>query len=261
MRADYHLHTSWCDGKATPAEMAEAALAAGLDRLGFSGHSYTFFDEVWCMSPAGTAEYRREAEALREAYAGKLDILCGVEQDYYSLEPTEGYDYVIGSVHYVWAGNAFLPVDESPAHLRAGAEKGFGGDIYAFAEAYFDTVSRVPEISGCSVVGHFDLIAKFNEQEPLFDEGHPRYVRAWQAAAEKLLASGLPFEINTGAISRGYRSVPYPAPPILRYLGQRGARFLLSSDSHAPGTLCFGFESWRRQAEAWGCRFIDSPAG
>ena len=29
MRADYHLHTSWCDGKATPAEMAEAALAAG----------------------------------------------------------------------------------------------------------------------------------------------------------------------------------------------------------------------------------------
>ena len=95
--------------------------------------------------------------------------------------------------------------------------------------------------------------------EPLFDEEHPRYVRAWQAAAEKLLASGLPFEINTGAISRGYRSVPYPAPPILRYLGQRGARFLLSSDSHAPGTLCFGFESWRRQAEAWGCRFIDSP--
>jgi histidinol-phosphatase (PHP family) len=239
--------------------MAEAALASGLDALGFSGHSYTFFDESWCMSPAGTAEYRREIEALREAYAGKLEILCGVEQDYYSLESTAGYDYVIGSVHYVWGGGAFLPVDESPEHLRAGAEKAFGGDIYAFAEAYFDTVSRITEIPGCRVVGHFDLIAKFNEQEPLFDEGHPRYIAAWQAAAEKLLNSGLPFELNTGAIARGYRSVPYPAPPILRYLAERGARFLLSSDSHRPETLCFGFDRWRRELLSLGGKLADRP--
>ena len=135
MKADWHLHTRYCDGEASPAEMAEAALAAGLDKLGFSGHSYTFFDESWCMSPAGTEAYRREAAALREEYAGRLDIRCGVEQDYYSLENTAGYDYVIGSVHYILAGGEFLPVDESPEHLRAGADKHFGGDIYAFAEA------------------------------------------------------------------------------------------------------------------------------
>ncbi len=259
MRADWHLHTQYCDGAASPPEMAEAALAAGLDALGFSGHSYTFFDETWCMSPAGTAEYRREVEALREQYAGRLEIFCGVEQDYCSLESTAGYDYVIGSVHYIPADGEFLPVDESPEYLRAGAEKHFGGDIYAFAEAYFETVSRVAEIPGCSVIGHFDLIAKFNEKEPLFDEKHPRYAAAWQAAAEKLLKSGLPFELNTGAVSRGYRSVPYPAPDILRWLAERGARFLLNSDSHSPAALCFGFEEWRRRGEALGCRFIDRP--
>jgi len=261
LKADWHIHTGWCDGQASPAEMAEAALAAGLEALGFSGHSYTFFDETWCMSPAGTEAYRREVSALREEYAGRLDIFCGVEQDYHSLEPTAGYDYVIGSVHYVRVGTDFLPVDESPAHLRAGAEKHFGGDIYAFAEAYFETVSRVAEIPGCSVVGHFDLIAKFNEREILFDEGHPRYIAAWQAAAEKLLRSGLPFELNTGAVARGYRSVPYPAPEILRWLASRGAKFLLSSDSHAPGSLCYGFEEWRRKGEALGCAFIDAPIG
>ncbi len=257
MRADCHVHTRYCDGKASPAQTAQAALAAGLEQLGFSGHSYTFFDETWCMSREGTAEYRREIAALREAYAGKLDILCGVEQDYCSAEPTSGYDYVIGSVHYVPAGESYLPVDESPALLRAGARSAFGGDIYAFAEAYFDTVSRVSEIPGCSVVGHFDLIAKFNEKTPLFDENHPRYVAAWQLAADRLLESGLPFELNTGAISRGYRSVPYPAPPILRYLAARGARFILNSDSHSPETLCFGFDEWRRAAEALGCRFLE----
>ncbi len=259
MRADWHVHTRYCDGKASPAEMAEAALAAGLEALGFSGHSYTFFDGTWCMSPEGTEAYRREVAALRERYAGRLRIFCGVEQDYYSAESTAGYDYVIGSVHYVKAGNDYLPVDESPAHLRGGAEKHFGGDVYAFAEAYFETVGRVAELPGCSVIGHFDLIAKFNEREPLFDEKHPRYVAAWQAAAEQLLGSGLPFELNTGAICRGYRSVPYPAPDILRWLAERGARFLLNSDSHSPDALCFGFEERRREAEALGCRFLDAP--
>lgn len=259
MRADWHVHTSYCDGKATPAEMAQAACAAGLEALGFSGHSYTFFDETWCMSREGTEAYRREVRALRAEYAGRLPIFCGVEQDYYSAESTEGYDYVIGSVHYIKAGKDYLPVDESAALLRAGAEKRFGGDIYAFAEAYFDTVGRVAEIPDCSVIGHFDLIAKFNEREALFDEGHPRYVKAWQSAAEKLLRSGLPFEVNTGAVFRGYRTLPYPAPEMLRWLAQRGARFLLSGDCHSTSALCFGFEDWRRQGEALGCRFVDSP--
>ena len=261
MRADFHVHTLYCDGSASPREMSAAAFARGLDALGFSGQAHTPFDETWCMSPAGTKAYRREILALREEYAGRLRIFLGAEQDYYSDASTEGCDYVIGSVHYVLAGDEYLPVDESPELQRAAAEKRFGGDILAFAEAYFDTVSRVPELPGCRVIGHFDLISKFNEKTPLFDENHPRYAAAWRRAADRLLESGLPFEINTGAISRGYRSVPYPAPPMLRYLAGRGARFLMSGDSHSPETLCFGFEKWRREAEALGCVFIETPFG
>jgi len=239
--------------------MAEAAAAAGLDHLGFSGHSHTAFDESWCMSLSGTEAYISEVRALREEYSGRLSIFCGVEQDLCSGASTSDYDYVIGSVHYLEAGGEYLPVDESVPHLRAAADRHFGGDIYALAEAYYDAVSRVPCIPGCSVIGHFDLITKFNEKEPLFDSSHPRYTSAWQGAAEKLLLSGLPFELNTGAISRGWRTEPYPSPEILRWLAGRGARFLLSSDSHAPDTLCYGFTDWRTKAEAMGCIFIDSP--
>ncbi len=256
---DYHVHTSFCDGTASPAEMAAAAFRQGLSALGFSGHSHTAFDGSWCMSSAGTAAYRAEVSRLREAYAGRMKVLCGVEQDYYSEEPTQGYDYVIGSVHYLRAKGEYLPVDESADHQRRAAEAHFGGDLLAFAEAYFDTVSRVPEIPGCRVVGHFDLVSKFNEGGVLFDEGHPRYVAAWRAAADRLLRSGLLFEVNTGAVSRGYRSVPYPAPPILRYLAERGGRFLLSSDSHRPDTLCFGFDRWERALRSQGARLAEAP--
>lgn len=37
VRADFHVHTAFCDGAATPREMAEAARTAGLTALGFPG--------------------------------------------------------------------------------------------------------------------------------------------------------------------------------------------------------------------------------
>ena len=38
-----HNHTTWCDGKNTPEEMAEAAWKLGFTDLGFSGHTYVDF--------------------------------------------------------------------------------------------------------------------------------------------------------------------------------------------------------------------------
>ena len=39
--ADFHTHTSYCDGNNTTAEMAAAAFARGLRVYGFSGHGHT----------------------------------------------------------------------------------------------------------------------------------------------------------------------------------------------------------------------------
>ncbi len=241
MRADLHTHTVFCDGKNTPEEMVQAAIAKGLDCIGFSGHSYTFFDERYCMTKEGTAAYRREVAAARERHRGEILVLCGVEQDFWSEEPVEGYDHVIGSVHYVRKDGLFLPVDESAEAQRKAVEEHFGGDWYAFAEAYYELVAGVAQQTDADIIGHFDLITKFNEKNAFFDEEHPRYRAAWQKAADRLLASQLPFEINTGAVSRGYRSAPYPAPEIITYLRERGATLIWSSDSHIADTLCSGF--------------------
>ena len=114
----------------------------------------------------------------------------------------------------------------------------------------------------CQLIGHFDLIAKLNEREHLFDEEDPRYVAAWRKAADVLLRTGLPFEINTGAISRGYRTEAYPALPIRRYLRDHGARFVLSSDSHQKETLRYDFEREERICREEGFLLLDRfPAG
>ena len=48
--------------------------------------------------------------------------------------------------------------------------------------------------------------------------------------------------MNTGAISRGYRKVPYPAENLLHIFKKHDCRLILSSDSHSIDTLDFGFD-------------------
>ena len=195
--------------------MVLGALQAGCASLAFSDHSPmspAADPDGWSMKPEKVHAYRSEILRLREAYAGKLDIFLGLEQDYYSPPPGEGWDYLIGSVHCVEKGGRLLSVDSLPEDFVRSARQYYGGDFYAFAQDYYRLVGDVAEKTGCQIVGHFDLITKFNEGGRLFDTTGPRYVKAALDALDRLAERDVVFEINTGAMSRGCRTAPYPAP-------------------------------------------------
>ena len=238
------MHTIYSDGSATPEDMVLKGIDLGLDEIGISDHSWTFFDISYCMQEKNIEAYSVEIDMLKEKYGEKIKVLKGIEQDYYSTAPTSGYDYAIGSVHYLKIGDIYVPVDESPEILKDAADKYFGGDMLSICELYYDTVSDVVNKTEADIIGHFDLISKFNEKMELYDPGDPRYVSAWKDAADRLLVSGVPFEINTGAVSRGYRSMPYPSSEQIKYIQKKGGRFILSSDAHNPEYICYGFNEF-----------------
>ena len=101
LKSSVHVHSKLCDGKNTPEEVAVTAWKAGLQTLGFSGHSHTPHDLEYCMTQSRTALYKAQIAKLKERYAGKMDILCGLEWDLYSDDDPTQYDYWIGSTHYV----------------------------------------------------------------------------------------------------------------------------------------------------------------
>lgn len=244
IRTDLHIHTRWCDGKNTPEEMVLAAIEKGMECIGFSCHSYTWFEEECCIAKEKIPAYVTEIRTLAEQYAGKIRILCGVEQDYDSAEEPAWADYVIGSVHFLSHNGQFLAIDNTEEEFCRLLKEEFRGDIYAMAEAYYAKVAVVAEKTKADIIGHFDLISKYNEGGTYFDETHSRYRAAWKKAADALLAAGKTFEINTGAMFRGYRSRPYPNAEMIDYLRAAGGRLILSSDAHCTEAIGYRFEDY-----------------
>lgn len=254
--SNYHTHSNLCDGKDSLEELVQKAIELGCPEIGFSGHSYTSFDEDYCMSVEQYKEYMDEIRRLQVAYGGKIRILAGIEQDYYSEEIPDGLDYVIGSVHYVLKKGKYLSVDLSEEDFCSNVRENYGGDFLAFAEDYYKVVGDLYNKTHCDVIGHFDLITKYNEGNRLFDTHDERYVRAVKNALdsiEKSLADAYEagigtgevlFEINTGAMARGYRKEAYPADFIIAELFRRGYKLMLNSDCHDREQLLFGFEKY-----------------
>lgn len=250
---DYHVHTTFSDGENTMEEMVAAALEKGMTAIGFADHSYTFFDRSYCRKPDDRTRYFGEISRLRETYGKKIRILAGVEQDLSSRKSTAGYDYAVGSVHYLCVKGRWFPIDESKRDFETMVNTAFDGDAYAACRAYFKAVRRIAKRDDIGIVGHFDLIAMFNGDGALFDERDDRYLSAAKAAARALVAAGKVFEINTRALYKGKRSEPYPAKELREYIKEIGGTFLLSSDSHKKEELLLGFPAFEGETDGREC--------
>ena len=244
VREDFHVHSNFSDGINNPEDIVKCALDRGIERLGISDHGYSVYDPDCGMHKDRIDEYGDEIRRLKEKYKGKIDLFLGIEQDYYGIYHEKRYEYVIGSVHNIKAGDDYYTVDYKYEILEEAKKKHFGNDMYKLIECYFETVSDVVMKTECDIIGHFDLIAKLSEKYDMFDKNDDRYVSLWKKAADTLITYKKPFEINTGAISRGYRTAPYPDIPIIKYISERGGKFILSSDSHDMNNLCFEFDKW-----------------
>ncbi|MBE7023287.1 MAG: PHP domain-containing protein [Ruminococcaceae bacterium] len=91
---DFHVHSTYCDGNNSLEEMVRAAVDLKMSRIGFSGHAYTSFDDTYCMSLEDTVRYAEDIAELKEKYKGKIEILCGLEMDYFSDAPNIETDYL-----------------------------------------------------------------------------------------------------------------------------------------------------------------------
>lgn len=244
---------AFCRHAASPlADMVVRAAELGFSTLGVSEHapryrSCDLFADEHGLTPADLAAmfdaYHREARRLQREYAGRLPILVGFEAetmppgawaDHMTALRDDGrFDYVVGSVHNL--GDTWI--DYKPDITAALAER--MGGLTAMHKAYFAGVEDMVTTLRPQVVGHIDLIRKFDGPTPAFAaDVRPLIDRALEAVQ----AVGAALDVNAAPARKGFGPV-YPLPDILRRARQMNIRVTLGDDSHAAADVGVGLDA------------------
>lgn len=251
--SNMHTHTNFSDGAHSVEENIRAAIDKSMISLGISDHCYTYFDTSYCIQADRLAEYKAEVRRLQKKYADQIEIYLGVELDGFARLPDRAdYDYIIGDCHYVNTPDGYRAIDLAKDDFVSLVNNYFDGDAVKLAMSYYESYTQCVREMRPELLGHIDLCTKYS----LVDESDPRYIKA---ASEALAASleAVPFiEMNSGAISRGYRNDPYPAVFLIDLIKELGGKIVLSSDSHDAGALTCWFDKGVELLRSRGVRSI-----
>lgn len=163
VKVNYHIHSTYSDGKATIKDYVEEAVRKGFDEVAFTEHLAirpgSMEKLYYSIEPSKLGEYLEE---VREA--GKqfpvLRLKAGLEVDYFpgsekilrDMLESYDFDFLMGSVH--WIGELCLDCTKfRKAFEIAVKEKGFD-DFYI---KYLGLLRRAVETGLFNVVAHFDV--------------------------------------------------------------------------------------------------------
>ena len=234
MLSNLHTHTKLCDGSATAEQLVNEAIEKGFVSLGFSAHAYASYGLSYCLKDEEA--YINEINRLKQKYAKDIEIYLGIEEDAFEPADRSKYEYLIGSMHYIAANGEYLPIDLGENCVKKCLEA-FGGDVGATSLAYYTALHDYVNKRRPDIVGHFDLITKYDELGEPYFLGRPEHDEIAKKFIYKVASEGHLLEVNTGAIARGMRKTAYPAVDLLYAVKRAGGSLILNSDCHSLGML------------------------
>jgi len=197
IRCDLHVHTDWSDGKASLAEMVEAARARGLAAIAITDH-YRFSQVIGGLS---ADDLRRQIDeiARMNTELSELRLLAGVEANIArdgSIDVPNRLlkllDFVIVAVH---------------SHFRLSRDE------------MTERLIKAVETEGVHLLAH-PTGRKIGER--------PAYEADWAAVFERAARADTALEINANPIRLDLRAVH------VRQAIDAGAKLAIGTDAHVP---------------------------
>jgi histidinol-phosphatase (PHP family) len=243
MLSNLHTHTTFCDGSASAEELVSEAISKGFVSLGFSSHAFASYGLSYCLRDEN--EYIAEINRLKEKYKDKLEIYLGIEEDAFEPVDRSKYEYLIGSMHYIAVKGEYLPIDLGESCIKK-CLAAFGGSVADTSLAYYTALYDYVTRRRPDVVGHFDLLTKYDELAEPYFLGNAQHDELARRFIAKVASDGHLLEVNTGAIARGMRRTPYPSGDLLYEIKRAGGSVILNSDCHSLGMLDCNFDEAKR---------------
>jgi histidinol-phosphatase (PHP family) len=226
-KTDYHMHSSYSDGRSAPEDYIAPAITAGLSEIGFSEHLTLFKDlEDWNMNPVNISPYINHLEELRKN-TDNIKIKIGLEVDYFEGKEEEirsylkvlPLDYIIGSVHYLGEKT----VDLGPEFYE-------GKSIDRLFESYFESVVTAISSELFDIIAHCDLIRIYGYKPDMNLE--PLYKKL----ARAMKTHNVAFEVNTNGRNRPLADF-YPDRRFLHIFREENVPVCVNSDAHMPSRV------------------------
>jgi histidinol-phosphatase (PHP family) len=250
LKFDLHTHHKRCahaDGDIR--DYIEAAIKEGLHVIGISDHAPYLASEDdhpnprIAMAKSEFPGYVSEMLDLKEQYRGRIEVLLGVESDFFpehvnlyrDIYARYPFDYVIGSVHHsggdrIFNRNRFKELsDEQKLEMK---------------ETYYDLILQSARSGMFQILGHIDAMKVY-----FTDMGQvqtPAVDRALKGIAE----CGTAIELNTSGVKTC--GSWYPADDILERALYYGVDVTFGSDAHSPSRVAGDWEEARERLKQIG---------
>ena len=240
---DCHTHTQFSvDSEADINACIERAAQLGLSAYAITDHCecnrwypaghypgetvYTYFDFGTDFENSLSAVTR-----LKEAWDGKLNLICGVEMgqathDFDIAErivSDERLDFVLGSMHQLPRTEDFCFIDYS--QMTA-------GEIYRMCERYFLEIYKLCKWGKFDILAHLTYFLRYMNGKFGLDVDISRYDDIIADSFRELITKGKGIEINTSGLRQGFGDT-FPDLKYVRLFRELGGEFLsIGSDSH-----------------------------
>ncbi|HKM93391.1 MAG TPA: histidinol-phosphatase HisJ family protein [Prolixibacteraceae bacterium] len=229
---DYHMHTTFSDGNDSYLNYLKVARKKDLAEIGFTDH-ITLRPVDWSVQEIDYPVMRENLKNLCNDFSEDVQVRFGLEVDYFPEMEKEireiisyfPVDYVIGSIHFIG--------DWNYDNDRSLYGKWTNDELY---QQYFELVQKAAKSGLFDIIGHFDLIKKFqcwpeNDQTNLYNE-----------TLKILKEADVVLELNTGGYDRPCAEF-FPNRKILELALKHGIPVTLGSDAHKPEQVARHFDS------------------
>ena len=227
-KTDYHVHTTYSDGRSVPEDYIASTVEAGLKEIGFSDHiTLLHTEESWTMGPSDVGKYLDGMTRLKNN-CSDIKVRIGLEVDFFPgnekelsqfLSSLTDMDYIIGSVHYM----GDKTIDLGPEFYK-------GKNFDKLFKEYFELIIAAVSSGLFDIIGHCDLIRIFGYR-PAFD---PESL--YRKLASAMRKHDVAFEINTNGRNRPVADF-YPDRKFLHVFHNENVPVCVNSDAHMPGRI------------------------
>ena len=233
-----HNHSTGSDGKLTPEEVIQKAIALDWDYVYFTDHYF---------KPAGyivkpkyahyfNKDYVKKVKELRKKYKGKIEIYFGAEfdwverfYDWLKEEAKKGnFDYIIGSIHKLIFNEEYLEMEPGKEIWIKNLKKTKG--IKGFVKEYYKQIRNIAKSGIFDSIGHLDYIKLYNKNNEFFSEDDDWYKQEISKTLDTIKKYNIVLEINAAGIRKCGEQ--FPSTWILKEAKKLNIPIILGIDAH-----------------------------